>query len=296
MNSTATTEIPYGTGSPYHYVPTLWVCATLLVLFSLTGILHLIQAIWTRRWWLIPTVVVCAIGEVIGWSGRLWSSQNSTLRTPFLMQISSTIIAPSFVSAALFVTLGYLVNRLGPQYSRLGPKLYAIIFCSVDVVSLVIQAIGGGMASSADNLDGAENGAHVMLGGIVLQLVAITFYVVFAAEFVTRFYKDWPIRHVSQSDEGKAVTSASGKYDKPVRLVMIGIIFSSVFLYIRAIYRTIELSNGWNGRIISTQTYFNVLDGVAILLAMLVLNIFHPGHLLNRIDSVQLSPTVSLSA
>jgi hypothetical protein len=29
----------------------------------------------------------------------------------------------------------------------------------------------------------------------------------------------------------------------------------------RSIYRIIELSTGWHGRIIETEVYFNVLDG-----------------------------------
>jgi hypothetical protein len=32
-----------------------------------------------------------------------------------------------------------------------------IIFCTVDIISLVIQAVGGGLASSANTLDGANN-------------------------------------------------------------------------------------------------------------------------------------------
>ena len=43
-------------------------------------------AVWYRMWWLIPTAVLAGMGEVIGWSGRLWSSLNLPLNTPFLIQ------------------------------------------------------------------------------------------------------------------------------------------------------------------------------------------------------------------
>lgn len=49
----------------------------------------------------------------------------------------------------------------------------------------------------------------------------------------------------------------------------------------RTIYRTIELSDGWGGPIIRNETYFNVLDGGAICLAMFTLNFLHPGFLLS---------------
>jgi hypothetical protein len=44
----------------------------------------------------------------------------------------------------------------------------------------------------------------------------------------------------------------------------------------------LQLANGWNGRIIETQVYFNVLDGGMITLAMYTLNAFHPGYLLRE--------------
>jgi len=56
-----------------------------------------------------------------------------------------------------------------------------------------------------------------------------------------------------------------------------GMSFSLICLLIRAIYRTIELSDGWDGRIISTQVLFNVLDGAMVLSAITTLNVFHPG-------------------
>ena len=44
-------------------------------------------------------MVACGLGETIGWAGRLWSSKNPVLDDPFLMQITTTIISPSFMTA-----------------------------------------------------------------------------------------------------------------------------------------------------------------------------------------------------
>ena len=73
-------------------------------------------------------------------------------------------------------------------------------------------------------------------------------------------------------------------------------------------YRTIELADGWNGKIISTQVLFSafpsklfvntvlmesnsfffadVLDGAMITLAMYTMNFAHPGLLLGRIKGL----------
>jgi hypothetical protein len=36
-----------------------------------------------------------------------------------------------------------------------------------------------------------------------------------------------------------------------------GLAFSTLVIFIRSIYRTIELTDGWRGRIIQTQLYFS---------------------------------------
>ncbi len=39
--------------------------------------------------------------------------------------------------------------------------------------------------------------------------------------------------------------------------MIVGLALDGIFILIRSIYRTIELSDGWTGRIISTQVYFS---------------------------------------
>jgi hypothetical protein len=49
-------------------------------------VLHFGQAIRFRMWWLLPTAVLAGLAEIIGWSGRLWSSKNPLSLDPYLMQ------------------------------------------------------------------------------------------------------------------------------------------------------------------------------------------------------------------
>ncbi|KAL4243408.1 hypothetical protein ABKN59_001269 [Abortiporus biennis] len=258
--------------SPYGYTPTLWICAIFIALFSLSTLIHIGQATYFRMWWLFPTACLAGLIEIIGWSGRIWSSKNVLLLDPFLMQITTTIIAPTPLVAANFVILGRLIQRLGPSYSRLSGKWYLIVFTSADIIALIIQAVGGANASEAvqDGRDPAKGG-RIMLGGIAFQLAAISIYSILATEFLIRFLYDRPVRR-------KNVESSKGnQLDRKTELMFTGLAFSSVLLFIRSVYRTIELADGWDGRIITTQVYFNVLDGAMITLAMFCLNIFHPG-------------------
>ncbi|KAF8217435.1 RTA1 like protein-domain-containing protein [Mycena galopus ATCC 62051] len=268
--------------NPYHYVPTRWICFTFLILFTISTVLHLGQATRYRLWWLIPTAVVSGLLEILGWSARLWSSFNPTLLLPFEIQVIGTIIGPTPLIAADFMILGRIIHRLGTRYSRLSPKWYSIIFCSCDLISLSVQGFGGTLASIAvGNSQSPDHGAHIMLAGIIFQMITISIYILLAIEFFIRYFTDKPVGGREAVYHSLGVNTASrggkGELDGKLRIMIGALAFNTTCLLIRAIYRTIELLDGFSGPIISTERFFNVLDGGMIALAILTINIVHPG-------------------
>lgn len=264
----------------YGYFVNSHVALTFIILFALSGLVHLGQSIYYRVWWIIPTMVLCALGEVLGWSARYWSSQSPVALDPFLMQITCTILAPSFMSAGLFIILGILVNQLGPQYSRFTPKVFSIVFMTCDLLALITQAVGGAMASSAfQNGSSSTKGTHIMLGGILCQMVAITLYVLTGTEFFLRYHFDKPVRPSEVNDKASHSRDA---VRRSVQLMVFSMIIATLFLYIRTIYRTIELTGGWTGPIIRNQILFDCLDAIPIIVGLATLNILSPGMLLFR--------------
>ncbi|KAF8266590.1 RTA1 like protein-domain-containing protein, partial [Lactarius quietus] len=248
----------------YNYVPTEWVCILFISLYATSQTLHIVQALRYKTWWLFPTAVVACTTEILGWSGRLWSSLSPLDRTPFLIQVSTLIMAPHIL---LLRTL-----LLGPQYCRMSMKWYSIAFVAVDTTALIIQAVGGGIASGTK----PTLGGHIALVGIVLQLMALLFSAFIAGEFFLRFAYDRPIRHFHDG----GVVNRRGEVDRNLGQMILGISTMTTLLVIRSIYRTVELSDGWTGVIISTQWLFNTFDGAMIVLATFTLNALHPGRLL----------------
>ncbi|KIO16763.1 hypothetical protein M407DRAFT_85640, partial [Tulasnella calospora MUT 4182] len=261
-------------GNAFGYIPTLWITALFVGLFFSTTVVHIGQALYYKIWWLIPTFALCGLGEVLGWAGRLWGSQRPYAMDPFLMQICCTIFSPTFLTAGMFFVFGRIIGLVGPEYSRLSPKKYAITFITLDVSALVVQSVGGAQASAAETLEGANRGAKVMVGGIILQMVAITLYVLIQVEYLVRVFKDRPIH-----PRPAPATATATLVTKNIGLMLLGLVMATVFIYVRSIYRTIELLDGWNGPIITNEKLFNVLDGTQILLAMVTLNVLHPGWL-----------------
>src|SRR5277367_4118171 len=51
---------------------------------------------------------------------------------------------------------------------------------------------------------------------------------------------------------------------------------ATVCIFVRSVYRVAELSEGWTGHLIKQQGLFIGLEGVMVLVAVIVLNFFHP--------------------
>jgi len=130
------------------------------------------------------------------------------------------------------------------------------------------------MAATASTLTMENLGSHIMLAGIVFQLVVIVIYSFCAIEFYLRYSKNSPFTSRS------ALTPVRGLCTEKLRHMAHALVFMTTCLFIRGVYRTVELAGGWNGRVISTQIYFNVLDGAMITLVVYTLNFAHPGRLL----------------
>ncbi|KAJ7152906.1 RTA1-domain-containing protein [Mycena filopes] len=258
--------------SPYGYTPTESVCIMFIVFFGLSTAIHVVQAVQSRLWWLFATAIFAGLLETLGWSARLWSSLSVLQPHPFEIQY------PTPLAAANFTILGAIITRLGPVYSRLGPKRYTTIFLICDVVSLFVQGIGAGIAAKeVIQLKSPKLGSNIMLVGIILQLVTLAGYAVCAGEFLWRFFKDRPLaKHLKD----QAVAATPAPLTPRLKLLISGMAFNALCLIIRAIYRVIELRDGFRGHIFQTERYFDVLDGGMITLAIVTFNIAHPGYLL----------------
>ncbi|KAF7289550.1 RTA1 like protein [Mycena kentingensis (nom. inval.)] len=97
---------------PYHYVPTGWICASFVVLFTLSGGAHIFQAFRHHTLWLLPTAVFCAVLEIVGWGARLWSSFNPHILLPFKIQIIGAVIgARRMIGPTPLIAADFIIMR-----------------------------------------------------------------------------------------------------------------------------------------------------------------------------------------
>ncbi|GMM50373.1 phospholipid-translocating ATPase [Starmerella bacillaris] len=260
-----------GFPNSYGFLPNLAANIVASVLFGIVTVIQFVAGIWTKDWWFLTAWTITGGLEFAGYIARIMSNYYPFSDPMFKMQLVCLIIAPAFMAAGLYYQLAVEVTIFGEEFSIFKPMIYTAIFTTGDVISLFVQAAGGGVASAMLNTSqGPATGGWIMVAGIAFQvLVLITFIIMFTIVNYRIFKKSNRDRWNPEFE--------STRQRKLFKFWIPSICISLLFLTIRSIYRIVELSEGWLGHLIRTERYFLVLDGLMILLGMAPLTVFHPG-------------------
>lgn len=192
------------------------------------------------------------------------------------------------------------------------------LFVTCDVISLILQAVGGGWAASSD-FPVPKAPTNIMVAGIIFQLASMIIFSLLACDFMYRAWRKKPyqrkVRQVVDEPIGETGSGATEgtegsegeKFDEVERSavvrgwwwVMAGTAICSLMIIVRGVYRSVELVQGWNGYVISrgmsslsiingielilrAEVYQDCLDGIPMFIAVLSINVFHPGFFLPR--------------
>ncbi len=107
--------------------------------------------------------------------------------------------------------------------------------------------------------DQTELGTNIMVAGILFQLAAMTLYCTCVTIFAMR------------------VAHARLKFPASVYWLCWGNFIVTAMIYVRGIYRAIELLGGWSGKYVTHEIYFVLLDELPMIFALVSFNLFHPG-------------------
>lgn len=266
----------YIPGAMFGYIPNYPCNIIGCVLFGIIAIVQFVLGIYTRDWWMWVTWTLTAGGECAGYVARVILHNQYTSTPMWEMQLVLTIIMPAFMSAGLYYQLAVQTVVYGEQYSLMKPMIYNAIFTTCDVISLFVQAAGGGVASSGSaNSQNTVNGSWIMLGGIAFQVATLVAFILVAGWVNYRIFSDnpdnWNPKYKQQREKFM------------FKVWPFAVAVSLLFLLIRSIYRIVELADGWHGYIIETERYFLILDGLMIVIGMVPLTIIYPGLAYGRV-------------
>lgn len=151
----------------------------------------------------------------------------------------------------------YSVSALRPDISRISPRTYMYIFIPCDVLSLALQGAGGGLSSvAAQNNESTETGSGIMQAGLSFQVFTMTLFMASCAEYAFRYRRAQ--RKTGDVHPSNSVTGLGWKF----KLFLYSLALATITIFIRSVYRVVELADGWDGKLIHDQTLFIILEGV----------------------------------
>ncbi|KAJ8183879.1 hypothetical protein LV157_005827 [Aspergillus fumigatus] len=188
--------LPYSLNipTPFGYRPSLVAGIIFMILFLGVTIVHVWQAFRHRNIWLGLAFSLGTFGELVGWLGRTVAYRCLYSVKLLEMQLAALIMAPAFTTAGIYGVLGLMIPIIGQDKSPLQPNLYLIIFMMVDFFSLLLQAVGGGLAGAAFSQNSSPwPGTYTMVAGIIWQLVSTCVFATLVE------YVPWPRTDCAES-------------------------------------------------------------------------------------------------
>lgn len=259
--------------SIYGYAPSLPANAFFTAWFAALFIPNIVFGVYYKAWtYMLALGLGCAI-EALGYGGRIMLHANPFSTAGFQMQICCLILGPAFNSAAIYLTLKHVALTFGPEYSIIKPKFYTWIFIIGDLFSLVLQAIGGGMAATADgDRKRSDLGTHIMIAGICWQVFTLLAFAAMTTHYILKR------RRALKQGHALSRHAAATLQDKKFKLFAFAVASAFLAVLIRCIYRIPELSGGWANSVMRDETSYIVLEGVMIAYATFVQTVCHPGY------------------
>ncbi|KAK1141048.1 hypothetical protein N8T08_009621 [Aspergillus melleus] len=186
------------------------------------------------------------------------------------------------INAFLYMTIGRLIYFFIPD-KRLGgitAKRYGQLFVWLDIVAFLVQAAGAVMTTDtqATNAE-VMRGVHIYMGGIGLQELFILIFSGLAIHLHRRMIS---MERVGQLDDERL---HRGKM--PWRWLFYAMYAALFMITIRIVFRLAQYADGTNPKnpVLTHEWYEYVWDALPMFIAIGLLNIFHPGRVLQGPDS-----------
>jgi hypothetical protein len=141
------------------------------------------------------------------------------------------------------------VNYISPKVSRFSPKLYYWLFIPSDIISLILQAIGGAKSSTSNG--SSSVGVNIALAGLSLQVATLFIFSLLILDYFVRSRSVWSQAQLSTR----------------FKIFCAGLATATILILIRCAYRIYELSEGYSqkSKALRDEPLFIGLESVYVL-------------------------------
>jgi hypothetical protein len=200
-------------------------------------------------------------------------------------------IGPTFFTASIYLCLARIIVVFGEGLARFKPRTYTVSFVISDVLSLILQALGGGKASGAQTYDAKQTGIHIMVAGLALQVISLVVFMCLCADFAysvrrSPTLKDSDLQNFRNTRKFKAFLYSKYEASLPLLFKILNLLlalgFTTLLILIRSSFRVAELSEGFGSALANNEVTFMVLEGGMVASAVILLTVMHPGLVFGR--------------
>ncbi|KAK9490407.1 RTA1 like protein-domain-containing protein [Lipomyces doorenjongii] len=253
----------------FTYLPNLGGNAFYAAWFGLLAVVQILLLVRYRIWGYSVAMLGGLILEILGYVGRIQMHFNPFTKNPFAMYLVCLTIAPAFLGAAVYLCLSRIVVVYGENLSRFKPRTYTLVFIVCDVISLLLQASGGAIASGSGS-NSVNTGKNLMLAGLIFQVVATLLFMTACAEFAWRVHQ----AGLDECDPNHVGLTNSRLF----HVFLWGLAAAISCIFTRSVYRVAELSQGFHGSLANQEVTFMILEGAMIFIAAGSQTLLHPGY------------------
>ncbi|KAJ6008131.1 hypothetical protein N7540_012107 [Penicillium herquei] len=250
--------------SMWSFCPKIGPAYLFLVLFLLTSIAHVWQAIIYRK---VYCWVICLSGitQTITYMFRVLSIEYPDNYGDYVAWFVLILVAPLLTNAFVYMVVGRMVWNFtnDARVLKVRPWNFGLFFVTLDIIAFIIQVYGAASASGSDiPYDTEMMGLHVYMGGVGLQQFFVVMFVICAIFFH---------RQILQQR----------RQDMKTALLLLYVLYGVLALItLRIIFRLCEYAQGLDSQIPLHEAYQYSLDSLPMFIALVMLNVVHPGRLM----------------
>ncbi|OAA66353.1 RTA-like protein [Akanthomyces lecanii RCEF 1005] len=252
-------------GTQWHFCPSMSASIVFTILFAGVTLLHIVQAIFHRTWYSWVIVVSGAL-QVATYVFRDLSIREPDSEIYYVLWFVLILVASVWTNAYVYMVFGRMVWRYQPNRTVLKLKAwhYGTSFVLLDMLAFIVQVGGAVMAARPGaKMEDVMRGLHTYMVGVGIQETFILCFCV----IVFAFLRD--------------LRRQRGKVDVSSPILLVWVLLAALFfITVRIVFRLVEYSSGLDSSIPNNESWQYGLDSLPMLIALLLLNLFHPGRIM----------------
>ncbi|KAF7893223.1 uncharacterized protein EAF02_000761 [Botrytis sinoallii] len=243
----------------WNYIPSMTAAVIFIILFIITTALHTWRMFKTKSWF-CTAFCVGGLFEFIGYIGRVMAVNSTGTLMPYIIQSFFTLVAPAFLAASIYMTLGRIMRYVhGEHHSLIRSNWLTKIFVIADVLSFFVQ---GGSSGLMFNTSTASIGEKVVLVGLFIQIIAFAFFLFTALIFERRMRRE--------PTTESFVVEANWIHHLHCLYVI------SALILVRSVFRVIEYAAGQKGYPLMHEWTLYTFDTVPMWIVTVIFFIWYP--------------------